>query len=152
MIRFETVTEIAAPAPVVFELSLDVDMHVASMSRRAERAVAGVTTGHMGLGETVTWQARHFGLRWRMTSQISELERPAYFIDEQTAGPFKQWRHIHQFEPDGRGGTVMRDSIEFKAPAGVLGLVAESLLLGWYMSRLIRERNSHIKTAAERRR
>lgn len=151
MIRFETVTYIAAPAPVVFDLSLDVDMHVASMNRRAEQAVAGITTGHMRLGDNVTWQARHFGLRWRMTSRISELERPAYFIDEQVAGPFKQWRHTHRFVPDGRGGTVMYDGIEFKAPVGVLGRLAESTVLGWYMPRLIRERNSHIKAAAEGR-
>ena len=42
----------------------------------------------MSLGQTVTWQARHFGLPFRMTSKITEYERPTHFVDEQVSGPF----------------------------------------------------------------
>jgi hypothetical protein len=62
-----------APAERVFDLSRSVDVHVASTSRTGERAVAGVTTGLLVLGDVVTWEATHFGVRQRLTSQIVAL-------------------------------------------------------------------------------
>lgn len=147
--RFELVTTVAAPPRPVFDLSLRVETHTASMARSGERAVAGVTAGRLSLGDTVTWQARHFGVRWRMTSVISAWEPPDWFVDEQLAGPFERWRHLHVFEPDGHGGTMMRDVVEFTAPFGPLGVLAETVLLDWYLRRLIRVRNRHLVAVAE---
>ena len=58
------VTDIRAPIERVFDLSLSIDMHKASMAGSGETAVAGVTSGLIGLGESVTWRARHFGVRY----------------------------------------------------------------------------------------
>jgi ligand-binding SRPBCC domain-containing protein len=146
---FEVITRIAAPPQRVFDLSLDVGVHTASMAGSSERAVGGVTAGRLEDGDTVTWQARHFGLRWRMTSRITALDPPGYFVDEQVKGPFKRWHHAHYFEPDGDGGTLMRDVIDFAAPLGPLGIIAERTMLDWYMPRLIRVRNDHVKATAE---
>jgi ligand-binding SRPBCC domain-containing protein len=149
MTRFEVTTAVAAPPRCVFDVSLRIEVHTASMADFGERAVDGVTSGRMKLGDTVTWQARHFGLRWRMTSLISACDPPGYFVDEQVTGPFKRWRHAHHFVPDGNGGTLMRDVVEFAAPLGLLGTVAERTVLDWYMPRLIRVRNDHVRTTAE---
>ncbi|MEU8893971.1 SRPBCC family protein [Streptomyces sp. NPDC048442] len=149
MKQFETVTHIAASPATVFDLSLDVDLHAASMAGSGERIVGGVSTGRMTLGDSVTWEARHFGVRWRMTSRISAYEQPASFVDEQVAGPFKRWHHTHRFAPDGRGGTVMRDVIEFAAPFGLLGAGVERVALDRYMRKLIEARNVHVKQCAE---
>lgn len=149
MTRFEVITGIAAPPRRVFDLSLDVGVHTASMAGSGERIVGGVSSGRMGLGDTVTWQASHLGVRWRMTSRITALDPPDHFVDEQVAGPFRHWHHAHHFEPDGRGGTLMRDVVEFAAPLGPLGRLAERLVLDTYMARLIRQRNEHLRTAAE---
>ena len=149
MTRIEVTTAIAAPVQRVFEVSLEVEIHTASMARSGERAIGGVTSGRMKLGDTVTWQARHFGLRWRMTSLISSYDPPGYFVDEQVTGPFKRWHHAHHFAPDGKGGTVMRDVIDFAAPLGPLGTVAELTVLNRYLPRLIRIRNDHVKAAVE---
>ncbi|MFC7614399.1 hypothetical protein ACFQV2_13590 [Actinokineospora soli] len=43
----------------------------------------------------------------------------------------------------------MRDVIDFAAPLGPLGALAEHAVLNRYMPRLIRIRNQHVKTAAE---
>ncbi len=43
----------------------------------------------------------------------------------------------------------MRDVIEFAAPLGPLGRIAEMLALRHYMPKLIRVRNQHIKQVAE---
>jgi ligand-binding SRPBCC domain-containing protein len=147
--RFEVVTLIAAPPDRVFDVSLDVDVHTASMARSGEQIIGGVMAGRLEPGESVTWQARHFGLKWRMTSKITAWDRPAYFADEQVAGPFRHWHHSHHFQPGELGDTVMRDVINHAAPLGALGAIAEVLALCHYMPRLIRLRNHHIKTVAE---
>src|SRR5918995_5310426 len=82
-VRFEHETRIEAPAKLVFDLSLDIYAHRALMAASKERATAGVTSGPIGLGETVTWRAIHFRIPFTMTSRVTELERPHCFIDEQ---------------------------------------------------------------------
>lgn len=44
-VRFRHETRIDAPIELVFDLSLDIDAHRASMASSNERAIAGVTTG-----------------------------------------------------------------------------------------------------------
>ncbi|MEV4706532.1 SRPBCC family protein [Actinoplanes sp. NPDC049316] len=145
MQRFELVTPVPARPEDVFDLSLDVGAHTASMSRSGERIVGGVRTGRMSLGDTVTWSARHFGVPWRMTSGITALDRPVRFVDEQVRGPFRHWRHEHEFTWDAAAGvTEMRDVISFSAPFGIVGRVIERLVLRCYMERLIAERNAHL--------
>ena len=95
-VTFETMTSIAAPPSIVFDLSLSIDTHVESQASANERAVGGVTTGQIGLGEEVTWRATHFHVPFTMTSRITELERPHRFVDEQTRGPFRRFHHEHE--------------------------------------------------------
>ena len=78
-----------------------------------------------------------------MTSRITELTEPSWFVDEQQRGPFRSFRHEHGFQPTA-GGTLMTDRIRFTAPVPAVGWVAERLLLGWYLRRLIRQRNSFL--------
>jgi ligand-binding SRPBCC domain-containing protein len=141
-------TEIAAPPEVCFDLSLDVDLHMASTSPSREKAIAGVTSGTMRLGEEVTWEARHFGIAWHMTSRITQHERPASFTDEMQHGPFGRWHHTHLFEHADES-TIMRDEIDFASPFGPIGRIVDALLLKRYMMRLIQRRNAHLKRVAE---
>lgn len=138
---FTLVTEAPISAQALFDLSLDIDAHVSSMSDSAERAVAGVTTGPIGLGETVTWRARHFGIWWTMTSQITALHRPTHFVDQQVRGPFKTFIHEHRFEQL-TTGSRMTDTITLASP--IFGTVAERLVLVPYLRRLIAKRNAHL--------
>ncbi len=113
------------------------------MARSREDAVAGVRSGLISLGEEVTWRAWHFGIPFRMTSRITQMEAPGYFVDEQIKGPFRRFRHVHEFSEDAEG-TRMVDRIEFAAPFGPVGRVAEKLVLGRYLRRLIEARNRHL--------
>lgn len=149
MPTFEVVTLIAAPPDLVFDLSLDVDVHIESMAGSGEEAVGGVTAGRLKQGDIVAWRARHFGIYWRMTAKISVYEPPNHFADEQISGPFRHWHHAHYFEPDAHGGTIMRDLVDFASPLGGLGVVADAFLLRHYMCRLICGRNEHLKEIAE---
>lgn len=146
---FTLITDTAADAAALFDASLDIDLHIASMSRSKERAIAGVTTGRIGLGETVTWRARHFGVWVTMTSRITALDRPRRFVDEQQKGPFQSFSHEHLFEPVDTG-TRMTDTIVVASP--ILGVLAERLVLVPYLRRLIRARNRMLVQASGPRR
>ena len=148
MPQFELTTRIRAPIERCFELSLDIDEHVGSMQGALERAIGGVTTGLIGLNQEVTWEARHFGIRWRMTSTISAYDRPARFVDRMVRGPFASWWHEHRFRGEGKG-TVMVDLIRYRSPFGPIGRLADLLILERYLRRLIERRNAHIKDRAE---
>ena len=146
--QFICLTEIQAPPDAVFDLKLSVDAHLDSMRRSRERVVAGVTNGQIALGDSVTWRAWHLGLRWTMTSRVTELDRPARFVDEQVRGPFRRFRHEHVFEPL-NGSTQMTDILTFDAPLGVVGRVTGRLVLLPYLRRLIQQRNHHLKRLLE---
>ena len=152
MISFERNSVIPLGPHDTFDLALDIDAHVGSMAESGERAIDGVTTGVIGLDETVTWRARHFGITWTMTTTISELDRPTRFVDRQLCGPFKEFTHEHTFVPVD-GGTHVTDRVRFAAPLGPLGRVAERLVLKRYIPELIDTRNEFmIAEAAERSR
>ncbi len=149
MVRFDAQVLMPVDVQAAFDLSLSIDLHRASFERSGEQAVDGVTAGVIGMGEFVTWRARHFGIVWTMTSVITEWDRPRRFVDEQRKGPFKSFRHEHLFEPDGQG-TRVTDHVEFEAPLGVLGRVAERLVLARYLRHLIEVRNDFLVTEAQR--
>ncbi|MEU6365154.1 SRPBCC family protein [Streptomyces sp. NPDC046931] len=144
MPHFEIVTVLPVPPEQAFDACLDVEAHTRSMASSSERAVGGTTRGKLLLGRTVTFQARHFGLTWRLTARITAWDPPRFFVDEQEAGPFGHWRHVHRFEPHGHGGTLMTDVIDFASPLGVLGRFADAAVLRWYMPRPIRSRNAYL--------
>jgi ligand-binding SRPBCC domain-containing protein len=141
-------TTIAAPIERVFDLARDIDLHERSMATTRERAVAGRTSGRIERGETVTWRARHFGVWWSLTSRITVVERPVRFVDEQERGPFGWFRHEHRFEARG-DATQMTDTWEHVSPLGPLGRLADRLVLGRYMWRLLEMHNAAIKAEAE---
>jgi ligand-binding SRPBCC domain-containing protein len=148
METIELVTEIAAPVRRCFELSLSIDLHIRSTSSTGERAVAGVTSGQIGLGQTVTWRAKHFGVWQHFTSKITALEAPLYFRDVMIKGAFRRFEHDHRFAPT-ENGTRMSDVVVFEAPVPVLGRIAERWVLTDYLRALLIERNAFIKHTAE---
>jgi len=149
MVRFEIETEIMASRDRCFDWSRDLDLHLRSMARSGERAVAGRTSGLIGLGEEVTWRARHFGLTVEHCSRVSAYDRPRYFQDVMVRGRFRRFVHDHYFE-ENRGATRMRDVVEFASPFGVVGRLIDALVLRPYLRRLITARNGLIRREAER--
>jgi hypothetical protein len=138
-VSFVCRTESALPPARLFDLARSIDLHVDSQEHSGERAVDGVTSGLIGEGQDVTWRARHFGVPLTMTSRVTAFTFPISFTDEQIRGPFKSFRHVHEFEAT-PGGSVMTDRVEFTAPFGLLGRLAEQLVLRRYLHRLIQDR------------
>jgi ligand-binding SRPBCC domain-containing protein len=151
MVRLEEVTVIRAPIERCFDLARSVEVHLKGNKHWGEEAVAlgGVVSGLVGDGERVTWRARHFGVRQRLTSEITAMESPRYFQDTMIRGAFRSMQHDHYFRTLEDGSTEMKDVFRFAAPLGVLGRLAEVLLLRRYMAALLRERNAVVKQVAE---
>jgi ligand-binding SRPBCC domain-containing protein len=147
--KIQLETKIAAPAERCFFLSLSIDLHVDSTASTRELAVGGVTTGLIGMGESVTWRGRHFGFMLRHTSKITRYEPPGFFQDVMTTGIFTSFEHDHRFEQQPNDQTVMKDELRFSAPLGILGVAAERLVLRNYLTRFLRERNAFVKEVAE---
>jgi ligand-binding SRPBCC domain-containing protein len=149
MIELHETTLIQAPIERCFDLARSIEVHLLGNTHWGEQATAGTRTGLIGMGEQVTWRARHFGVLQELTSAITEFDPPGYFQDTMLRGAFKSMQHDHHFRALGDGVTEMRDDFRFAAPLGLLGWVAERLVLRRYMHDLLVERNAIIKQVAE---
>ena len=148
MTKIKIETFINQKAAVVFDLSRSIDLHKISTIKTNEQAVAGVTSGLIGLNETVTWEAYHLFKKRSFTSKITQYRFPFSFTDEMEKGDLEYFIHIHKFV-DKENGTLMQDIIFLKAPFGVLGSVIMKLFLKNYFKNFLIERNEIIKTFAE---
>lgn len=148
MSRLQLVTPIRATAERCFDLSCDIDVHVASMGLSGERAIGGVMSGVIGPDEEVIWEARHCGVMWRMKSRIVGFERPRCFVDEMQYGPFESFRHEHWFERHG-DTTAMTDLVDYKLPFGPLGTIIDAMMVKRYLHHLLEVRNCYVKGVAE---
>jgi ligand-binding SRPBCC domain-containing protein len=145
----EIVSVVNAPLSVVFELERDVDVHAASLDGSRETATTSTGLRRLALGDEVTFRARHFGLRWSMTSRITAYEPPHRFVDEQTRGPFRTLRHEHLFHDLHGIGTQMTDRMTISAAWGPLGATVARVLVAPYLRRLVKQRAACIKYLAE---
>ncbi|MGJ8666997.1 MAG: SRPBCC family protein [Patiriisocius sp.] len=148
MPKIELQTEIKADRKVVFDLSRSIDLHKISTEQTNEEAIAGKTSGLIGIDESVTWRAKHFGIYQKLTSKITEFDRPNFFVDEMVKGAFKEFKHEHHFA-ELNNGTLMTDIFDYNSPFGILGKIADKLFLKKYMTELLTERNRVVKEFAE---
>ncbi len=141
-------TSINAPVEACFNLARSIELHTSGTAQTNEKAIAGVTSGLIGMNETVTWRAKHFGIYQDLTTKITAYHFPVSFTDEMTKGAFKYMKHKHLFEHE-NGITVMKDVFEFEAPLGALGKVVSWFILLPYLKRFLQKRNELIKQVAE---
>jgi ligand-binding SRPBCC domain-containing protein len=144
----ELSTVILAPRERVFDLARCINAHQDSTEGTQERAVAGVTSGLIGFNDEVTWEARHLGVRQRLTVRVTAFNRPLHFQDVMIRGAFKCLKHDHEFL-EHPSGTLMVDRFEFQSPFGILGSIVDRFFLIVYMRRFLVRRNSILKKLAE---
>jgi ligand-binding SRPBCC domain-containing protein len=79
-------------------------------------------------GTLIEYRLALFGVPFRWSTRIETFEPPHRFVDTQVRGPYRLWRHTHEFwEQD--GGTWMSDRIEYQLPWGPLGWLAHRLFV-----------------------
>ncbi|MBC8065125.1 MAG: SRPBCC family protein [Chlorobia bacterium] len=148
MIEIVTVVVIKAPIETVFDLARDIRAHEKTTAWTKERVVECTSDGLLDEGDVVTFEARHFGVKQRLTSKVIRCDRPTVLIDQAQKGAFKSLVHEHLFE-EAPEGTRMTDRLTLQAPLGPLGWIAERLLLRGYMRRFLEKRNLELKKIAE---
>ncbi len=63
-------------------------------------------------------------------TEITQMEKLHYFIDEQRFGPYNFWHHQHHFKQVS-GGTEVTDQVNYRLPLGIVG----SILGGRFVKR-----------------
>ncbi|TMU85073.1 SRPBCC family protein [Bacillus sp. BHET2] len=133
---------------VCFGLARNVDIHTKTTSKTKEKALGGVMQGLLEEGDSVTWEATHFGIKQKLTAKVTHMERPIEFVDTMVKGAFSSFTHTHQFVEE-IGGTLMIDTFEYKSPFGSIGVIADKLFLEKYMTEFIINRAKELKRIAE---
>lgn len=148
MVSLRIETHIRAPKELVFDLFRDIDLHTKSVAWTRERIVSGKTHGKFEVGDIVTWEAVHLGVRQQLVSKITEMVRPKILSDEMQKGAFKQLHHRRYFRGN-KENTIVVDELNFASPFGLIGKIFDHIFLAEYMRRFIERRNAYIKQIAE---
>ena len=83
----------------------------------------------MRVGTLIEYALKLHGLPIRWLTRIDDWTPGVRFVDSQLAGPYRLWHHTHEFEPDGDGATVMRDTVRYALPLWPLGEIAHALIV-----------------------
>ena len=89
----------------------------------------GILNFEMEAGTLIEYGLRlhRVPVRWR--TRIEAWEPPRRFVDVQIKGPYSLWEHTHMFEEDGPGATIISDRVRYSIPFGLLGELANRLLV-----------------------
>lgn len=69
-----------------------------------------------------------FSIPTTWVTEITQVEKHKFFIDEQRVGPYTMWHHQHFLE-ETKDGISMTDIVTYKPPFGILGSIANSLFI-----------------------
>ncbi|GAC1333439.1 MAG: hypothetical protein NVSMB14_00250 [Isosphaeraceae bacterium] len=119
---FEMESIIAAPPDVVYAFHERADA-LSAITPPWERVtiVGGVPPIAVGNRVILKTKIGPFPATW--VAEYVEVEPGRLFADRQVSGPFASWLHRHHFTPDGKGGTILRDSVQYEPPMGVIGRI-----------------------------
>lgn len=68
------------------------------------------------------------GLNVNWITEITHVDAPRYFVDEQRFGPYRFWQHQHHFQAV-KDGLTMRDTVHYGLKFGPLGRLVHLLLV-----------------------
>jgi ligand-binding SRPBCC domain-containing protein len=80
----------------------------------------------MDVGTLIAYRLRLHGVPVRWLTRIEAWEPGVRFVDAQLRGPYRLWHHTHEFasDPDHPARTLMRDTVRWTLPLGLLGAPA----------------------------
>lgn len=85
------------------------------------------------------------GLSVKWVSQIRSVKDQREFADVQLSGPYKHWHHRHLFV-EKEGKVEMIDIIHYKLPFGLLGKLAEKLIVRKKLNNIFDHRERTIQS------
>lgn len=85
--------------------------------------------GKMYAGQIISYIVRPLaGIPMTWVTEITHVNKPHFFVDEQRFGPYAFWHHQHHFE-EIEGGVLMTDIVHYRLPLGPLGMLANAILV-----------------------
>lgn len=75
------------------------------------------------------------GIPMNWMTEITHVQEPYYFVDEQRLGPYALWHHQHHFQ-EVEGGVEMTDEVNYAIPFGLLGRLANWLFVAREVNRI----------------
>lgn len=84
------------------------------------------------------------GIKMNWTTEITHVQAPHYFVDEQRVGPYSIWHHEHHFK-EIDGGVEMLDRVSYKVPLGILGKIAHPIVVKGKLEEIFNYRISKVE-------
>lgn len=80
-------------------------------------------------GQVMTYKVKPLaGIPLSWMTEITQVQAPNYFVDEQRKGPYKLWHHQHHFK-EIEDGVEMTDLVHYRLPFGLIGSIANALIV-----------------------
>lgn len=79
------------------------------------------------------------GIPLTWVTEITQVVEKQYFVDEQRVGPYAMWHHQH-FIKETDQGVLMQDIVSYKPPLGILGSIANSLIIRKQLEQIFKHR------------
>lgn len=89
------------------------------------------------------------GIKVNWVTEITHVQEPLYFVDEQRFGPYALWHHQHHFK-EVANGVEMIDEVNYAIPLGFLGRLVNWLFVGRQVSAIFEHRNKVLKAFFEK--
>jgi ligand-binding SRPBCC domain-containing protein len=86
-------------------------------------------------GTLIDYRLRLYGVPVKWRTRIETFEPELSFTDVQIVGPYRRWRHRHDFV-EVAGGTEVRDVVEYEMPLGPIGGWARRLFVARSLDRI----------------
>jgi len=105
--------------------------------------ILSMSTDSIEEGTIIRYRLRLHGIPVHWRTDICEWNPPYSFVDEQTTGPYKKWRHTHRFEAHG-SRTKTIDEVQYSLPFGILGRIVHAVKVRQDVSRIFDYRRQRI--------
>ena len=103
------------------------------------------TENEMYAGQLIEYTVKPlFGIPLYWMTEITNVERFKYFIDEQRYGPYSFWHHQHHFK-EVKGGVEMTDIVHYKIPFWFFGDIANNLFVRKQLKKIFDYREQVVK-------
>ncbi len=84
-----------------------------------------------------------FGMKIKWVTEITQVKRNSYFIDEQRFGPYSFWHHKH-FIKEIDNGILMDDIIHYKIPFGFIGEILNKVYVQNKLKKIFKYRENKL--------
>tara|TARA_R100001369_G_scaffold92117_1_gene135552 strand:+ start:3548 stop:4003 length:456 start_codon:yes stop_codon:yes gene_type:complete len=128
--QFKKTQEINAPVEKVWEFISDpANLKKITPDYMGFDITSKVVPSKMYAGMIISYKVSPlFGIKTTWVTEITHLKENSYFVDEQRVGPYRIWHHQHIIDSI-PNGTLMTDIVSYQPPLGLLGSVANTLII-----------------------